>query len=120
VRSQLPNARLRRLEIVDADVGLANRSRRPRAERPPLEHLPPGKLVFLDQIVRRLGGRGPLAGMVRAQKSENSVEADEVLLLNSGLPRLAYYSPLRTSFGRLLMALVGFFNMVARHTSNCS
>jgi hypothetical protein len=87
VRLQLPNARFRRLEVVDADVGASHCRGSTVPERPAFQHVPPGQAVLLDQRRRRLGGRGALARVLGAQQRENAIETNEIFLLNRELRR---------------------------------
>ena len=82
VRLQLPDARLRRFQIIDADIGAPHRSGGFDAKRPALKHLPPGQIVLLDQRCRGERRRGPLSGMAGAEQRQDAVEANEVFLLN--------------------------------------
>ena len=82
MRLQLPNARFRRLQVIDANIGAPHRSGGLHPQRPALQHLPPGQIVLLDQ---RRGGecrRGPFAGVAGAKQRQDTVKADEVFLLN--------------------------------------
>ena len=83
---QLTDAGFGGLEVVDAVVGAPDRRGGARPEGPSLEDVPPGEIVLFDQIVCRLGGGSSFPGMLRAEQAQNTVEPDDVFLLNCGLP----------------------------------
>ena len=80
-RTELADAGFGGFEIVDADVA-ADCGGGLRSQRPALDHVQPAQLVLGDEGAGRQCGGGAFAVMVRAEQTQDALEALDVPLLN--------------------------------------